>query len=93
MVMGLTPDPMQIFVHPGTNVVMGDTLFIPHCVNSTSRTYHGDQWVEVEVLVLGDSIIQHSIDGEVVMEYRNPTMGGGDISGYSEEVYKEGETR
>ena len=24
------------------------------------------------------------------MEYRKPTIGGGDISGYSEEVYNEG---
>ena len=75
---------------PGTNVVMNDTLFTPHCVNSTSGTYHGDQWVEVEVLVLGDSLIRHIINDEVVMEYKNPTIGGGDISGYREEVYQEG---
>ena len=75
---------------PGTNVVMGDSLFTPHCVNSSSKTYHGDQWVEVEVLVLGDSLIQHLLEGEVVMEYKNPTIGGGDISGYKEEVYREG---
>src|SRR5690606_30296543 len=30
---------------PGTNVVMDDELFTPHCINSTSETYHGDQWV------------------------------------------------
>ncbi len=77
---------------PGTNVIMGDSLFTPHCVNSTSRTYHGDRWVEVEALVLGDSLIQHILEGEVVMEYRNPTIGGGDISGYKEEVYREGES-
>lgn len=76
---------------PGTNVVMGDTLFKPHCIDSDSKTYHGDQWVEVEALVLGDSLIQHILEGEVVMEYRNPTMGGGEVSGYKESVYKEGE--
>jgi hypothetical protein len=76
---------------PGTNVIMGDTLFTPHCVNSTSKTYHGDQWVEAEALVLGDSLIQHLLEGEVVMEYRKPTMGGGEISGYKEDVYREGE--
>lgn len=75
---------------PGTNVVMNDSLFTPHCVNSVSKTYHGDQWVEAEVLVLGDSLIQHILENKVVMEYKKPTMGGGEISGYLESVYKEG---
>ncbi len=75
---------------PGTNVVMGDTLFTPHCISSTSKTYHGDQWVEVEALVLGDSLIQHILEDEVVMEYRKPTIGGGNVSGYKESAYREG---
>ena len=75
---------------PGTNVVMGDSLFTPHCVSSVSNTYHGDQWVEVEALVLGDSLIQHILDNQVVMEYRNPTIGGGAIGGYKESAYQEG---
>lgn len=75
---------------PGTNVVMNDSLFTPHCVNSSSSTYHGDRWVEVEALVLGDSLIQHILDSKVVMEYSKPTIGGGDISGYSDSAYREG---
>jgi len=75
---------------PGTNVVIGDSLFTPHCINSTSKTYHGDQWVEVEALVLGDSLIQHIHEDKVVMEYRKPTMGGGNVSGYKESTYLEG---
>ena len=39
---------------PGTHVVMKGELFTPHCVNSTSETYDGDQWVRVEVEVHGD---------------------------------------
>jgi len=76
---------------PGTNVVMNDSLFTPHCVNSKSKTYHGDEWVEVEALVLGDSLLQHIIDGQVVMEYKKPTMGGGEISGYEESAYQVGQ--
>ena len=38
---------------PGTNVVMEGKLFTPHCVNSKSETYHGDQWVTAEVEVHG----------------------------------------
>ncbi|MBT8185186.1 MAG: DUF1080 domain-containing protein, partial [Eudoraea sp.] len=59
-------------------------------VSSISDTYHGDQWVEVEALVLGDSLIQHILEDKVVMEYRNPTIGGGAISGYEESAYREG---
>ena len=76
---------------PGTNVILNDSLFTPHCVNSTSKTYHGDQWVEIEALVLGDSLVQHILDGEVVFEFRNPTIGGGEISGYKKREYKVGE--
>lgn len=75
---------------PGTNVILNDSLFKPHCVNSTSKTYPGDQWVEVEALVLGDSLIQHILENKVVMEYRKPTIGGGAISGYKESAYREG---
>ena len=76
---------------PGTNVVLGDTLFIPHCINSTSETYPGDQWVDVEALVLGDSLIRHILGGKVVMEYSKPTIGGGAIGGYEPGAYREGE--
>lgn len=59
---------------PGTNVVMNDKLFKPHCVDSTSRTYHGDQWVSVEVEVRGNNIIRHRVDGETVLEYHQPQL-------------------
>ncbi len=75
---------------PGTNVVMGDTLFTPHCIGSTSKTYHGDQWVTVEALVLGDSLVQHIMEDEVVLQFSSPTIGGGAIAGYTEKAYQEG---
>ncbi|MDN5200249.1 DUF1080 domain-containing protein [Fulvivirgaceae bacterium BMA10] len=75
---------------PGTHVILGDSLFTPHCVGSSSKTYHGDQWVEVEALVLGDSLIQHIVEGEVVLEYRNPTIDGGNVSGHGAEMKKDG---
>ena len=63
---------------PGTNVVMNEKLFTPHCVNSTSKTYHGDQWVRAEVLVLGDSIIKHIVQGDTVLVYSQPQYDGKD---------------
>lgn len=77
---------------PGTNVVMGDTLFTPHCINSNSKTYHGDQWVDVEAIVLGDSLVQHIMDGQVVLEFKNPTIGGGNVEGYQESAFQEGKS-
>ena len=62
---------------PGTNVHFGDSLITRHCTNSTSKTFDGDQWVRVEVLVLGDSIMKHIANGDTVMTYRKPEMGGG----------------
>lgn len=66
---------------PGTNVVMDGELKTQHCFNSTSKTYDGDQWVKAEVLVLGDSLIRHYANGEMVLEYNKPQMGGGNVSG------------
>jgi hypothetical protein len=65
---------------PGTHVVMKGELFTPHCVNSTSKTYDGDQWVRVEVEVHGDERIRHIVDGETVLEYARPQIGGGNVS-------------
>lgn len=62
---------------PGTHVVMNDKLITTHCINSSSITYNGDQWVRVEALVLGDSLIKHIVNGDTVLAYRKPRMGGG----------------
>ncbi len=64
---------------PGTNVVIADKLVTNHCVDSESKTYHGDQWVRVEVLVLGDSVMQHFVNGEPVLRYEKPQIGGGNV--------------
>ncbi len=62
---------------PGTDVMMDGKPLKKHCTNSTSETYHGDQWVTVEVVVDGNESIQHIIDGKVVLEYQNPHLDDG----------------
>jgi len=59
---------------PGTNVVMGGELHTQHCTNSKSKTYHGDEWVTVELEVRGDGAIKHIIDGETVLEYEQSQL-------------------
>jgi hypothetical protein len=67
---------------PGTNVVMNDHLVTAHCTESSSKTFHGDQWVRVEALVLGDSIIKHIVWQDTVLVYQKPQIGGGNVSHY-----------
>ena len=75
---------------PGMNVVMNGKLITQHCVTSKSQTYNGDQWVRAEVLVLGDSLIQHFANGEMVLEYNKPQLGGGNVSGNDPSLIVEG---
>jgi hypothetical protein len=63
---------------PGTNVVMDGKLFTPHCTGSSSKTYHGDQWVTVEIEVHGNGVIKHLIDGQVVLQYEQPQLDEND---------------
>ncbi len=77
---------------PGTNVVIDGKLITEHCINSTSKTYHGDQWVTAELLVLGDSLIQHISDGEVVFQYSKPQIGGGAVNNYDPAIKIDGQT-
>jgi hypothetical protein len=64
---------------PGTHVVMNGQLITQHCINSRSKTYHGDQWVTMEVEVHGDSTIKHIVNGAVVLEYEKPQLDEGDL--------------
>lgn len=69
---------------PGTHVVVDGELRTEHCINSGGPTHHGDQWVTAELVAYGDSLIQHKLNGEVVMEYTNPQLENGNplIGGY-----------
>ena len=59
---------------PGTQYVKDGKLIRQHCTNSTSETFHGDQWTRVEVLVIKDSLIVHYANGEEVMRYTKPQL-------------------
>jgi hypothetical protein len=75
--MGRGPRTTANLCTPGTNVHFGDSLVTRHCINSRSQTYEGDQWVRVEFLALGDSVMKHIANGDTVMTYRKPQMGVG----------------
>jgi hypothetical protein len=71
------PRPTGNMCSPGTDVVYQGRVDPRHCINSSSKTYDGDQWIHAELIVRGDSLVTHIINGENVLEYTNPQMGGG----------------
>jgi hypothetical protein len=75
---------------PGTNVVMADTLFTPHCINSKSQTYHGEQWVQANFIVMGDQEVHHLVGQDTVISYYNPQIGGGNVNPVDPAVKIEG---
>ncbi|MGH9320829.1 MAG: 3-keto-disaccharide hydrolase [Vicinamibacteria bacterium] len=75
---------------PGTHVVMKGALETEHCIDSTSKTFHGDQWVRVEVEVHGDGVIRHVVDGETVISYEKPQIGGGAVRDFDPSVKQDG---
>jgi hypothetical protein len=89
--LGKGPRPTANLCTPGTNVEMKGELFTRHCVNSTSPTLDGDQWVRVEVHVHGGEWIRHVVNGETVLEYQKPQVGGGNVSGHDPAVKRDGE--
>src|SRR5690606_34540986 len=65
---------------PGTNVVLADSLFTPHCITSNSQTYHGDQWVTANFIVMGDEEVHNLVGTATVFSYFKPQIGGGNVS-------------
>lgn len=77
---GTNPRTTANLCTPGTNVVMNGKLETRHCTNSTSDTFHGEQWVRAEVEVDGGKEIKHRVNGKEVLSYEQPQVGGGSVS-------------
>lgn len=65
---------------PGTALEMGDSINYDHCINSSSFTYHGDQWVHAEAIVLGGESMTFIVEGDTVLQFQRPQIGGGFIN-------------
>jgi len=76
---------------PGTEIEMNGKMVKDHCTNSTAKTYRGDEWVRVEVEVAGDREIRHIIDGQTVLAYQRPQIGGGTVTNFDPAVKKDGQ--
>ena len=75
---------------PGTQIFINGTMVKGHCLNSKSETYRGDVWVRVEVEVRGGEHITHKVEGQTVLEYDKPTIGGGEVNAFDPAVKVDG---
>ena len=73
---GVDERPTANVCTPGTHITLAGKKEETHCIKSTSKTFHGNQWVKVEVEVRNSEYISHTINGVKVMEYSKPVIGG-----------------
>ena len=64
-------------VTPGSHALYQGEFRTDHIIESTSKTYHGDQWVEAEVEVHGDELAIHYVEGEEVIRYSGMQLDDG----------------
>jgi hypothetical protein len=76
---------------PGTHVKMEGELVTQHCITANSPTYHGEEWVTMDFLVLGDEMVAHIIDGDTVIQYTDPVIGGGAVSNFDPAAKPDGQ--
>jgi hypothetical protein len=76
---------------PGTEVVYKGSIYPQHCLDSASKTYDGDQWVQMELVVLGAAQITHFVNGAKVLEYSLPQIGGGVVANFDPQAKRDGE--
>lgn len=84
------PRPTGNMCSPGTDVVFEGQVDPRHCIESTSDTYPVGEWVRAELIVHGDSLVTHIINGKKVLEYTKPQIGGGVANGYDEKIKIDG---
>jgi hypothetical protein len=63
---------------PGTHMVIEGKLTKQHCVNSSSETYHGDQWVQIEVEVRGHESLKCVMEGVTIFTLTHPVLDPSD---------------
>jgi hypothetical protein len=84
------PRPTGNMCSPGTDVYYEGKKDPRHCIDSSSDTYEWNQWVKAELIVLKDSLVTHLINGDTVLQYTQPQMGGGVANNYDPALWQEG---
>lgn len=66
------PRPTGNLCTSGTHITIDGKLIKEHCITADAPTFYGEEWVEAEVEVYGDSLIRHYINGKPVITYTKP---------------------
>jgi len=84
------PRPTGNMCSPGTEVFFKGEKYPQHCINSSSETYNWNEWISGELIVYSDSLVIHIVNGETVLEYTKPQIGGGVANGFDEDIKIDG---
>lgn len=86
------PRPTGNMCSPGTDVFFNGEKDPRHCINSVSKTYPWDQWVQGELIVYRDSLVTHKVNGEIVLQYTRPQIGGEVATGFDPAIKVDGKS-
>jgi len=75
---------------PGTEVFFRGEMDPRHCISSSSPTFLWEEWVKADLIVYGDSLVIHKVNGKNVLEYTKPQIGGGVANGYDPRIKIDG---
>ncbi|OEK06290.1 3-keto-disaccharide hydrolase [Roseivirga misakiensis] len=67
---------------PGTHVDIDNEFTERHCITSKAPTFHGEEWVTIDILVRNNEEIAHIIEGDTIIKYTNPIIGGGVVNNF-----------
>jgi hypothetical protein len=84
------PRPTGNMCSPGTDVVFKGRVDPRHCIESASKTYPVEEWVKGEIVVLGDSLVTHIVNGDTVLQYSKPQIGGGVANNFNPAIKQDG---
>jgi hypothetical protein len=80
------PRPTGNVCSPGTNIVLDGQLHTEHCVLTSSLVIRGEQWVTIEVEVLGSESVTHTVNGTVTAHYTNTQYDPNDWTGNAQRL-------
>lgn len=86
------PRPTGNMCSPGTQVYFKGVSDPRHCINSSSKTFPWDEWVKAELIVYGDSLVMHLVNGDTVLTYTKPhqKLSGGVVNRAPIDLFEEG---
>jgi len=87
---GVDERPTANLCTPGTHVEMDGVLVEDHCIPASAPTIDGEEWVMLDLLVLGDSLIAHIMGDDTVLAYSKPVIGGDAVNAFDEAVKEDG---